>query len=323
MAVKKDRFDAYIKSRENDALTKALPKKKYTHNKVFSVSEENHDNTDNKDTVYSIDTGLIDNWLFSDRTNNDLGDIDGLSDELVKIGQQQPCITREHPEKNGRYELIAGERRWRAAKKAGIDLKVLIKDISDKEAFYIQATENNNRKDLSDFSKGMNYHKAIQDNLTTAKDLSQTLNKSKQYISALLSFPSIPQAIIESIGDMTRISASTGERIKQLSQKGEDYQNAIISLSDKLAQGSLGRTMLDKAVLNIVSKKEHRKITNESLKIKTNDGRHIFTIRKDNNSLPSLHFPKEINDLFTSGKLEMDDFANEIKEALVKKLQKI
>ena len=60
------------------------------------------------------------NWEFSDRPISELGDITSLANEFTKIGQQQPCLVIPHPDKVGHYELIKGERRWMAAKKANI-----------------------------------------------------------------------------------------------------------------------------------------------------------------------------------------------------------
>ncbi len=95
-------------------------------------------------------------------------------------GQAQPCLVRpiSHSPVFD-YELIVGERRWRAAKIAEIDLLVMVDNLTDGQAAAIQIAENSNRKDLSDFSKGMNYSRLIDNGILTQKDLEQVLGKNK------------------------------------------------------------------------------------------------------------------------------------------------
>src|ERR1700677_436970 len=170
------------------------------------------------------------NWCLSDRPSNELGDIDSLAADLLNVGQQQPCIVRINPKIANKYELIVGERRWRAAKKANIPLKAVVKILSDSEAALIQSAENDNRVDLSDYAKGISFSRLINSEVIKQSDLVEKLGKSKQYVSALLSFSKIPPEIIAAIGDMSKISARTAEEIKQLSSKGETYIKAIIDL---------------------------------------------------------------------------------------------
>ena len=81
-----------------------------------------------------------------------------MAEEFLSIGQQIPCIVRKITDSvDFQYELIAGERRWRAAQKANVLLKVLIRNLSDNEAALVQISENSNRSALSDYAKGMSY----------------------------------------------------------------------------------------------------------------------------------------------------------------------
>jgi ParB family chromosome partitioning protein len=258
--------------------------------------------------VTLIDPKKVFKWKFKDRPSNELGDIDSLASEFKSIGQQQPSILRET--KDGQFELIIGERRWLASKKAGIPLKAIIKKLSDSEAAIIQAAENEGREDLSDYAKGISFSRLIKSGVIKQKDLIDQLNKTKQQISALLSFDKIPEEVIEAIGEMKLISANTAERIKELCNKGEEYKQAIISIAPKLSTGKVGRHSLEKLVNNILLKINIKKSGNK--KILSSDGRHIFTWRMDNNNLPSIHFPKNINNFILDGEIDMNKLSNKI-----------
>ena len=91
-----------------------------------------------RDSVLSIDVDKIIRWKYKDRPENELGDIDDLAETFKSVGQQQPCIVRKLHGTAGKYELLVGERRWKAAEKAGLQLKCIIKEIDDKTATLIQ-----------------------------------------------------------------------------------------------------------------------------------------------------------------------------------------
>ncbi len=271
--------------------------------------------------IYELSCDKITNWEFSDRPESELGDIEALALDLKNIGQQQPCIVRPSPSKAGFYELIIGERRWRAATKAGIKLKAIIKNLSDSDAALAQSAENDNRKDLSDYAKGMSYSKLIDRGVIEQKDLIEKLGKSRQYVSALLSFSKVPLEIREAIGDMSKVSSRTAETIKQLSLKGEAYTAIIIENAEKIGAGLLGHEKLRKKVEDALQGNKRPEV--ETTKILSKSGRHIFTWRKDNNHNPSIHFPKDLIELIDSGKLNLDGLTNRILESIEEELSKL
>ena len=189
----------------------------------------------------------ITNWEYHDRPENELGNIDLLATEFKKIGQIVPCIVRpmnNNINANIQYELIAGERRWRAAKKAEIKLKVIILNLTDKESALIQSSENSQRKDLSDYAKFLSYYSLIKNNILTQKDLINKLNFSKHKISRILSFKNIPLDVAKSLKDMSKISGRTSSAIVQICARGKEYRNAIMDLSSQITQGKIGHEKL-------------------------------------------------------------------------------
>jgi ParB/RepB/Spo0J family partition protein len=276
-----------------------------------------------EESILLIDTNDISNWEYHDRPQSELGDIESLSRELISIGQLVPCIVRNAPTgSRHKYELIAGERRWRAAQLANIKLKCIVKNISDSESALIQSAENDNRKDLSDYAKGVSYDKLIQSGIITQQDLVEKLGRNKQYVSALLSFSKIPQEIINAVGDFSKVSARTAETIKRLSSKGKDHIEAIINLASNISDGKIGANKLAEKIESAVSISRKQYQAN-NIKIKSNDGRHIFTWRNDNNSNPSIHFPKDISHLISEDKISLENLTNAISKEISNELSKI
>ncbi len=280
--------------------------------------------TPSQETIVLLNPNDILNWSFHDRPEAELGDIEALAKDFSTIGQQQPCIVRPTPiGTKEKYELIIGERRWRAAQKANIELKVIIKELSDQEAALAQAAENDNRKDLSDYAKGIYYAKLINSNILKQADLIAKLNKSRQYISALLAFSQIPKEIIDAIGDMTKVSSRTAETIRRLANKGEDYISAIISKASSIREGRLGNTSLPLVIDKIIDTKANALEKDLNKKIYSSNGRHLFTIRQDNNHLPSIHFPKNIISLVNEQRIDMNKIIKTISQTFEKELDNL
>lgn len=276
----------------------------------------------NKEEIARINPNKIIRWKYKDRPENELGDITHLAEEFKTIGQQQPCVVRPLVKNQEKYELIIGERRWKAAIQANVDLFVIIRNQSDNEAALSQIAENDDREDISDYAKGMSYNELINDGIITQKDLIDKLGKSKQYVSRLLSFSKISFEIIDAIGDMSKVSAKTAETIKQLSNKGQSYIDAIIELAPSISKGSIGHSKLTQKV-NLKINNIQKNHAEKNKKVLSSDGRHVFTWRQDNNLLPSIHFPKGIIDLIRSDEIDIDHLTQRFKEVLEDELLKL
>lgn len=285
-----------------------------------SRAKEDQKNNDVID-VLEVSPKEIKNWDMHDRPEDELGNIEALSKDLQKIGQIQPCIVRPLQTGKQKYELIVGERRWRAAILANIKVKIIVIDLTDNEAALAQSAENNNREDLSDYAKGMSYSKFISAGIIKQKDIVEKLGVSRQYVSALLSFSKIPEVIRGAIGNMANISASSAEKIKQISDKGEEYIDALTELCDILRKGKIGPKKIESLVMEKIHGQESK--SHFLRKVKTLSGHHIFTWRQDNNSLPSIHFPKDIGQLIQSGRLPVQDLSEDISKLIEGRLNEL
>ena len=263
--------------------------------KSLTTSENNNRSSGN--SIVQLPTSKIINWRYNDRPKSELGNISELANNIKQVGQQQPCIVRELII-GKKYELIAGERRWRAVKLLNRDLKVVIKSLTDYDAALVQAAENNNRLNLSDYAKGQSYVTLIKIGILKQKDLIEKLGKTKQQISALLSYAKIPQSINNAIIDYSLVSPRTAETIKQMSSKGAPYINSIIKLADKIRNGKIGHKTLREYVTRELGKKElKRKVLQEGKNyygtyFKVHQSRSCFTINLKKNLANELHISR-------------------------------
>lgn len=108
--------------------------------------------------------------------------IQNLSESIKEVGIIQPLLVR--PLDNGKFEIIAGERRYRAAKIANInEVPVIIKELSDIESHKIAIIENIQRVDLNPIEEALGYDKIINEFGYTQDELSKSLSKSRSYIA--------------------------------------------------------------------------------------------------------------------------------------------
>ena len=126
----------------------------------------------------------------------DKSGLDDLTASVREHGVLQPILVRPRP--NGHYELIAGERRWRAAQGAGLPtIPALIEDIDDETALEIAVIENLQREDLSPIDEAVIYDKMIREHGYSIRKLAQKLGKDKGYLENRLRLADAPPEIRE------------------------------------------------------------------------------------------------------------------------------
>lgn len=294
---------------EIQAQKKAFKKREYrpwdlggdSHNKPNKSSED----------IIEVNCNLIVNWEHNDRPLSEQGNIEDLANEFKQIGQLHPCIVRPTND-TSKYELIVGERRWRAAQLAELPLKVVIRNLSDSEAAIIQASENFNRLDISDFARGMNYARLIEKKIITQSDLVEKLGISKQQVSRLLSFSKLPQEIVRAIGDMSKVSARTAEYLKQISAGGEKYINLIIRIADRIREGRIGHSKISEFIEKNIAKLENRK--KKECKIYSKTGLPLFVITAAD--IPSFRFNKNAITILKKKNCDIESIAIKLSQVI-------
>ncbi len=119
-----------------------------------------------------------------------------LTESIRVSGVLQPLLARPHPALPGRYQIIAGERRWRAAQAAGLhDAPVLIRGLDDAEAMAAALVENLQRQDLNAIEEAEGYRRLVGEFAMTHDRLAQAVGKSRSHITNTLRLLNLPQAV--------------------------------------------------------------------------------------------------------------------------------
>ena len=146
-------------------------------------------------------TGLVEipiEWINSGpwqpRRRFEIGALEELADSIRSKGLVQPILLRPHASKANRYELIAGERRWRAAQMAQLHkVPAIIRDFSDEEAYEVALIENVQRADLNVIEEGDGYRQLIENFGYTQGQLSEIIGKSRSHIANLMRLLTLPE----------------------------------------------------------------------------------------------------------------------------------
>lgn len=118
-----------------------------------------------------------------------------LSDSIKQNGILQPLLVRK---KGPGYEIVAGERRYQAAKAAGLtEIPVVIRDISDDDVFKLALIENLQRSDLSPLEEAQGYRQLIKEKGLTQEELAKLLSKSRSAITNTLRLLDLPKEVQE------------------------------------------------------------------------------------------------------------------------------
>lgn len=153
-------------------------------------------------STVSIDT--IVPGKFQPRTEFAEDALRALADSIKEKGILQPLLVRHQ---NDKYELIAGERRWRASKLAGLsEVPVVIKELSDQEVLEAALVENILRENLSAVEEAEGYQRLIDEFSHTQEALAQIVGKSRSHIANTLRLLGLPLSVREMIKD-GRLSA--------------------------------------------------------------------------------------------------------------------
>lgn len=131
-------------------------------------------------------------------------DLDDLTASIKEKGVIQPLIVRSI--QNGIYEIVAGERRWRAAQQAQLhELPVIVRDFSDVEVLEIAIIENIQRADLNPIEEAAGYRQLMDRFGHTQEKMAEALGKSRSHIANLLRLLNLPEAVVEMVrgGDLT------------------------------------------------------------------------------------------------------------------------
>jgi ParB family chromosome partitioning protein len=172
------------------------------NNKFGSQNEEDNIQTDRtvevryENTPLLVDVGAIKTNVNQPRKIFKEKDLEELSESIKENGIIQPLIVAEL--ENGQFELIAGERRLRAAKKAGLEqVPVVVKRATEREKMIMSIIENVQRSDLNCVEEALAYYQLMNEYKLTQEDVAKKLGKERSTVANFLRILNLPRPIID------------------------------------------------------------------------------------------------------------------------------
>ena len=136
----------------------------------------------------------------------DKSSLEELTNSIKEQGVIQPIVVRPDKSSEGKYEIVAGERRWLASQNAGLhEVPVVILDIDDSKSLEFAIVENVQRQDLNPIEEARGYKRLIDDFNYNQEKLSQFIGKSRSYIANSLRLLSLPEEVLVMVsqGDLS------------------------------------------------------------------------------------------------------------------------
>ena len=135
---------------------------------------------------------------YQPRKNFDDENLNDLTNSIKERGVIQPIIVRKSSYDNSKYEIIAGERRWLAARKAGLhDIPVVLTDVDDLKSLEFAIVENVQRHDLNPLEEAQGYKRLIDEFSYDQEKVSKFIGKSRSYITNSLRLLNLPQEVLK------------------------------------------------------------------------------------------------------------------------------
>lgn len=127
-------------------------------------------------------------------------ELEALSESIAEKGVVQPILVRPVPGEAELYEIVAGERRWRAAQKARLhDIPALVRELTDKETLEIGIVENVQRSDLNPVEEAHAYRQLIDKFGHTQDDVARAVSKSRSHVANMVRLLALPEAVLTSL----------------------------------------------------------------------------------------------------------------------------
>jgi ParB family chromosome partitioning protein len=126
--------------------------------------------------------------------------LEELAQSIRSRGILQPLLVRPHPTSSGRYQIVAGERRWRAAGAAGLhEVPALVHDMADTDAAAVALVENLQRQDLNPMDEAEGYDRLVTQFQFTQEALGQAVGKSRSHVANTLRLLNLPPALKDAL----------------------------------------------------------------------------------------------------------------------------
>ena len=229
--------------------------------------------------------------------------IEELKDSILEYGIIQPLIARKSMKG---YEIVVGERRFRAAKEAGLDkVPVVVKDLTDEKMMEIALLENLQREDLTPIEEAQAYANLIKELKITQDELSKRLGKSRSHIANLVRLLSLPDPIISYINN-GELSMGHGRALL-----GIKDNNLLLPFVKKILKEKLNVRQVEQMILEL---------NNKPITKKPKPKMDIFLQERESILRDRLGTSVSIQRGKRKGKIEIDFFSNDDLDRIIEAL---
>ncbi|HEY8362411.1 MAG TPA: ParB/RepB/Spo0J family partition protein [Tissierellaceae bacterium] len=250
-----------------------------------------------KETVEYISIDLISPNKNQPRKSMDESALNELADSIKVHGLIQPIIVRKVDK---RYEIIAGERRWRACEIAGLkEIPCIVKDVGDGESSKYALIENIQREDLNPIEEALAYKRLMEEYNLTQEELAKELGKSRSYIANTVRLLNLPEKVIEYI-TAGKLTAGHGK--------------ALLSIKDENKQLQIAEEIIN----NDLNVREAENITSKKAKGKEKDNKKDpYIVEIEENLMRILGTKVNLVQGKKKGKIEIEYYTNEDLERIL------
>lgn len=152
--------------------------------------------SDGGSALQSLSVAAIEPLPGNPRKRFDEDALDELAASIATRGVIQPIIVR--PVSEGKYQLVAGERRWRAAQKARLhQIPALVRDLNDREVMALALIENLQREDLNPVEEARAYHRLAEEEGMTQAEIARMVEKSRSHVANIQRLLALPSAVLD------------------------------------------------------------------------------------------------------------------------------
>ena len=151
-------------------------------------------------SVSAIPIDQIDANPFQPRSDFNAGELESLAESIRVQGVLQPIMVRSHPTAPERYQIVAGERRFRAAMQAGLtEIPTILRDMDDSDAAVVALVENLQRQDLNAVEEAEGYQRLLADFGLTHESLGYAVSKSRAHIGNTIRLLRLPEPVLRDV----------------------------------------------------------------------------------------------------------------------------
>ena len=196
-------------------------------------------------SISAISMDRIDANPFQPRSDFDPAELESLAESIRVQGVLQPILVRSHPTASGRYQIVAGERRFRAAMQAGLnEIPALQRDMDDSDAAVVALVENLQRQDLNAIEEAEGYQRLLSDFGLTHEALGYAVSKSRAHIGNTIRLLRLPEPVLRDVrsGALSSgharalINAPNPEALaEQISKRGMSVRQAEMMVTKAVA----------------------------------------------------------------------------------------